>query len=161
MNLSKLVLNLKELKLKDKPILIGGGAMEYYGLRKSGHDLDIIISKRDKVRLVKEGYKLNLFGGKTEKDIDSTINFKKGKDNIDLVITLNQNGYSYFKNKSKVIKGYPSLLVISLNQLLLTKKLAEKYSNQKKHSRDVKLILNKVKELNQKTIKKNNPKINL
>jgi len=144
LNLTKLVSNLKELKLLDKPILIGGGAMEYYGLRKSGHDLDVIISKRDKVRLVKEGYKLNLFGGKTEKDIDATINFKKGKDSIDLVITLDQKGYSYFKKQSVVIKSHPSLLIISLKQLLFTKKLAVKYSNQTKHSKDVKLILNKL-----------------
>ncbi len=147
MNLTKLVSYLKELKLLDKPILVGGGAMEYYELRKSGHDYDVIISKRDKVRLVKEGYKLNLFGGKTEKDIDATINLKKGKDNIDLIITLNQNGYNYFKKNSKIIKSNPSLLVISLGQLLFTKKIAEKYSNQKKHSRDVKLILNKIEKL--------------
>ena len=29
---------------KKAPILIGGGAMEYYGMRTTGHDFDFIIS---------------------------------------------------------------------------------------------------------------------
>ena len=38
----------KKYEFKDKPLLLGGGAMEYYNLRKTGKDLDIMISKRDK-----------------------------------------------------------------------------------------------------------------
>ena len=42
----------KKLKLNDlhftrKPILIGGMAMEYYGMRKSGADIDLIICDKD------------------------------------------------------------------------------------------------------------------
>jgi hypothetical protein len=42
----------KKLKLNDlhfmkKPILIGGMAMEYYGMRKSGADIDLIICDSD------------------------------------------------------------------------------------------------------------------
>jgi len=44
-----LEINLKETKLHftQKPILIGGMAMEYYGLRKSGTDIDLIICDAD------------------------------------------------------------------------------------------------------------------
>lgn len=32
---------------QDKPLLLGGMAMEYYGLRKSGADIDLVASARD------------------------------------------------------------------------------------------------------------------
>ncbi len=31
----------------DKPLLIGGKAMEFYGLRKAGADVDFVVSLRD------------------------------------------------------------------------------------------------------------------
>jgi len=35
----------------DKPVIVGGLAMEYYGLRKHGDDVDFIVSNRDYQRL--------------------------------------------------------------------------------------------------------------
>ncbi|MCL1855558.1 MAG: hypothetical protein FWF86_07475, partial [Clostridia bacterium] len=35
------------LRFTQKPILIGGMAMEYYGLRKSGADIDLVICDED------------------------------------------------------------------------------------------------------------------
>jgi hypothetical protein len=35
----------------DKPIIVGGLAMEYYGLRKHGDDVDFIVTERDYQRL--------------------------------------------------------------------------------------------------------------
>lgn len=35
------------LEFKSKPILIGGMAMEYYGMRKSGADIDMVITNED------------------------------------------------------------------------------------------------------------------
>jgi hypothetical protein len=35
----------------DKPIIVGGLAMEYYGLRKHGDDVDFIVTDRDYQRL--------------------------------------------------------------------------------------------------------------
>jgi hypothetical protein len=35
----------------DKPIIVGGLAMEYYGLRKHGDDIDFIVTERDYQRL--------------------------------------------------------------------------------------------------------------
>ena len=40
-------------KFKYPPILVGGKAMEYYNLRKTGHDIDYIISKYDYNKLSK------------------------------------------------------------------------------------------------------------
>jgi hypothetical protein len=35
----------------DKPVIVGGLAMEYYGLRKHGDDIDFIVTDRDYQRL--------------------------------------------------------------------------------------------------------------
>ena len=35
----------------DKPVIVGGLAMEYYGLRKHGDDIDFIVTSRDYQRL--------------------------------------------------------------------------------------------------------------
>jgi len=40
-------LQLNDLHFSRKPILIGGMAMEYYGMRKSGADIDLVISDED------------------------------------------------------------------------------------------------------------------
>jgi len=40
-------LNEKNFRFTKKPILIGGMAMEYYGLRKSGADIDLVICDED------------------------------------------------------------------------------------------------------------------
>lgn len=124
----------------DKPILLGGGAMEYYGLRKTGHDLDIMISERDKTELLKRGYTLNLFGGKTEKDIDSTFSDFAGT-GVDLVVTLNQYGYGFFKSSTVPCGCHEDLLVMSMEHLLLTKVFAGAYSREPKHDTDINLVL--------------------
>jgi hypothetical protein len=31
----------------DKPLLVGGKALEYYGIRKAGHDIDFVVSSID------------------------------------------------------------------------------------------------------------------
>lgn len=48
-------INLEKLGYKfiRKPLLVGGMAMEYYGLRKSGKDIDFIADERDVVELIK------------------------------------------------------------------------------------------------------------
>ena len=48
-------LNKLNYKFKKKPILIGGMALEYYGVRETGHDVDFIISQDDKFVLLKKG----------------------------------------------------------------------------------------------------------
>ncbi len=34
-------------EFRDKPVIVGGLAMEYYGLRKHGDDVDFIVTERD------------------------------------------------------------------------------------------------------------------
>ena len=38
-------------QFREKPLLIGGKAMEYYGLRKAGADIDLVISAADHQQL--------------------------------------------------------------------------------------------------------------
>jgi hypothetical protein len=40
-----------QYKFLDKPVIVGGLAMEYYGLRKHGDDVDFIVTDRDYQRL--------------------------------------------------------------------------------------------------------------
>ena len=130
-----------------KPILIGGMALEYYNIRKSGHDIDFIISQEDKKNLIGLGYKLNLFGGKTEYDVDSTFT-NINKLNIDLAVSMNQYKYDFFISNSKECKENSDILVCSLEDLLLLKVIANEYSKEKKHKKDVKLILKAIERQN-------------
>jgi hypothetical protein len=40
-----------KIKFSQKPLLVGGLAMEYYGLRKAGKDVDFILKKTDHKKL--------------------------------------------------------------------------------------------------------------
>jgi hypothetical protein len=44
----------KSLTFKRKPILIGGMAKEYYGIRKTGKDIDLVICEEDYQILIKK-----------------------------------------------------------------------------------------------------------
>ena len=131
---------IKNYTFLDKPILLGGGAMQYYGIRTCGYDLDWMISQRDKERLLKEGYPLNLFGGKTEKDVDATFS-NILELHLDLVITLNQYDYNFFLENAKEYQSEKNLLIISIEDLLLIKLFAQSYSNFPKHKKDVELLI--------------------
>lgn len=43
----------QKLTFQTKPILIGGMVMEYYGMRKSGADIDLVITGEDYEYLAK------------------------------------------------------------------------------------------------------------
>ncbi len=47
------VINIGRLRYEflDKPVIVGGLAMEYYGLRKHGDDIDFVVTDRDYQRL--------------------------------------------------------------------------------------------------------------
>ena len=47
-------LNKLEISFFDKPIIVGGMAMEYYGMRKHGEDIDFIVSNCDYLQLEKK-----------------------------------------------------------------------------------------------------------
>ena len=112
-------------EFKKAPILIGGGAMEYYGMRTTGHDFDFIISREDACQL-KETYELNHFGGECfgadgfSEDMDSTFTQIGGLE-IDLAVTMFQYGYEYFVKNAVPLEEY---LVVLREDLLLMKCLA-------------------------------------
>ena len=41
-------------RFKKKPLLVGGKAMEYYGLRKAGEDIDFIVTNEDYKQLARQ-----------------------------------------------------------------------------------------------------------
>lgn len=117
-------------EFKKAPILIGGGAMEYYGMRKTGHDFDFIISREDAI-VLKQSYELNHFGGERfgadgfSEDMDSTFT-QIGGFEIDLAVTMFQYGYEYFVKNAIPFEEY---MVVSREDLLLMKCLAASNPN--------------------------------
>ena len=148
--LNKVKIKLDELDYNfiHKPILIGGVALEYFGIRKSVHDIDFIISQDDKKILIDLGYELNLFGGKTEYDVDATFTNIKNLD-IDLAVSMNQYKYDFFIRNAKQ-KDNENILICSLEDLLLLKVLASEYSHEIKHQVDVTLIIKAIERQNYK-----------
>ena len=65
----KIDLNKLKYTFRSKPLLVGGLAMEYYGLRKAGDDIDFIVSGEDYEGLAKlySENKKDLFGDLNEK----------------------------------------------------------------------------------------------
>lgn len=101
-----------------KPIVIGGMAMEYYGMRKSGADIDLVICNEDYLALV-EKYP------DQRKDIWGDLGVVIGEFEIWRSIALLD--YDFFL-KDAVEEG--NLLVVSLDRLLFMRVCAisvEKY----------------------------------
>ncbi len=101
-----------------KPIIIGGMAMEYYGMRKSGADIDLVISNKDY---------LALSGTHPDKrkDIYGDLGLVIGKFEIWRSIALLDRDFFL---KDAIDEG--SLFVVSLDRLLLMRVYAlevEKY----------------------------------
>jgi hypothetical protein len=116
-------------RLHDKPLLIGGAAMEYYGLRKTGADIDLVISLRDHENL-KLQYPHNI------KDLYGDI----GICEFDFEIWNQICRYGYDELKPGAIEE-PSVLVISLERLLFLKTLAIKHE---KYYQDVLLLVDEI-----------------
>lgn len=143
---------------KKPPILIGGGAMEYYKMRKTGHDYDFMISMEDFKALKALGKNLNRFGGKEidenglSTDMDNTFSEIDGLE-IDLAVTMFQFKYTFFDHNTEMLGSYK---VVSRENLLLMKALAAsnnygwdadfKQSMIEKQRRDVDLILKSIVE---------------
>ncbi len=138
------------VKFKHKPLLIGGLAMEFYGLRKSGKDVDFILSKTDhkklKTKFQKEGMKQ--LKGKNRQS------YKKKPVYVDLYgdhgilirefeIWDNICGYDYDFSSEKAINK-KHCKIISLEKLLFLKALA---TQKKKYLKDVRLIVKKIFEI--------------
>jgi len=124
-------IKLTNYKFKKPPLVIGGLALEYHGIRKTGHDYDYIVSPSDWKELKKEfPDKVFLFGGKTEKDIDATIQLKDI--HVDLIKTLFQFNYTYL---SKSAINHNDYKIISIEKLLMLKTLGAVFN---KHTKSIK-----------------------
>lgn len=112
-----------------KPLLVGGKAMEYYGLRKAGADIDIIIVKEDLARLIKL-YPTSL------KDLWG--DFGVAVHSFEIWKTIDYFGYDYLSENSIEEENFR---VISLEKLLMQKALAMK---KPKYHADLEMIVNKI-----------------
>jgi hypothetical protein len=127
-------MNLKQLNFKfvAKPLLIGGKAMEYYGLRKSGADIDFVISGQDYERLAKK-YPDNL------KNLYGDLGVCVAEFEIWKTICL----FDYHFLVQGALEQQDHL-VISLEKLLFLKALAMQVP---KYQQDLLLIVERVRQL--------------
>lgn len=115
-----------------KPLLIGGKAMEYYGLRKAGADIDFVITAGDYERLA-QMYQDNL------REIGGDLGVCVFEFEIWKSICL--FGYQFLSVGAIERDAY---LIISLDRLLFLKALG---MNESKYHRDLELIVDKVLRL--------------
>lgn len=114
---------------EDKPLLIGGKAMEYYGLRKAGADVDLVISYRDHRRLTAQ-YPDHI------KDLYGDIGVCEfGFEIWNHIATFD---YDYLKSGAIEEDRY---LVVSLEKLLFLKAIAMKVP---KYLKDLELVVDLV-----------------
>lgn len=116
-------------KFKKKPLLVGGKAMEYYGLRKAGEDIDFIVTKEDYDQLAKQ-YPNNLKDIFGDKGV-CVFNYEIWK-------SIRWHIYENLIHNAIVENDY---LVISLEKLLLLKALAMSIP---KYHKDLELIVEKI-----------------
>ncbi len=111
-----------------KPILIGGKAMEYYGLRKSGDDIDIVVASEGLQTLLRlfPKHAKNLYG-----DLGVSV------DGFEIWKTIRYMSYD------ELLEGAieeDNVFVISLEKLMLQKALA---MDIEKYKKDLELIVTK------------------
>ena len=115
-----------------KPLLIGGKAMEYYGLRPAGNDIDFVVTRADHAGLAAlyPDHQKDLFG-----DLGVCIS------EFELWTCINLFDYHYLAENARETGQY---LIISLEKLLFLKTLA---IHDPKNERDVKLIVKKLLDI--------------
>lgn len=114
---------------QEKPLLIGGKAMEYYGLRKAGADIDMVISLNDHANLKKQ-YPDHI------QDLDGDI----GICEFEFELWNQICRYDYEELRAGAIEEV-DVLVISLEKLLFLKTLAIK---EEKYYQDVLLLVDEI-----------------
>ncbi len=146
-------IDLSSLKysFKNKPLLVGGKAMEYYGLRKAGADIDFIVSLEDYENLAK------MYPDNTE-DIFGDKGVKV--DIFEIWTCIRLFDYNFYSQKAIEEDQF---LVISLDKLFLLKGLAalDKKLDQETHEkymRDLEMIAEKIENI-QYDVDKTVPKL--
>ena len=125
----KLLIEKLNYQFQDRPLVIGGNAMEYYGLRKSGADIDLVISARDHENLRRQ-YPDHI------KDLYGDIGICK----FEFEIWNQICRFDYEDLKEGAVEE-PSFLVISLEKLMFLKTLAIK---EEKYYKDVLLLVDEI-----------------
>ena len=123
----KIDLSKLNYSFKKKPILVGGKAMEFYGLRKSGEDIDLIATEEDMAALIK------LYPNRV-KDLWGDLGVCPFE--FEIWRTINLLDYAYYSDNSTEKENF---LIISIEKLLLMKALAMK---KEKYLKDLELITN-------------------
>ncbi len=122
-------LSVLEINFLSKPLVIGGLAMEYYGVRKRGKDIDFIISNDDYETLAKK-----FPDNRKDKWGDLFVSF----DNFELLRSIFRLDYDFFSEGAIECE---KCKVVSIEKLFFMKALA--FDNQpevEKHARDYKLL---------------------
>jgi hypothetical protein len=115
-----------------KPLLVGGKAMEYYGLRKAGNDIDFLVSQGDYEALAKK-YPDSL------RDLYGDREVKVG--NFELWTCMRLFDYNFHKRNAIELEN---ILVVSLDQLMLMKAIAYDVPQS---ADDLKLLSKKVNDI--------------
>lgn len=117
---------------RTKPLLIGGKAMEYYGLRQSGEDIDFVITEHDYAQLVSlyPRHLKNLAG-----DLGLCIY------EFEIWTSICLFNYGNLATNAIELEHYS---VISLEKLLFLKTLAIENA---KNERDVRLLIKKILDI--------------
>lgn len=112
-----------------KPLPIGGKAMEFYGLRKAGADIDLVVSQADHERLAQQ-YPDHI------KDLYGDIGVCEF--GFEIWNQIARYGYDYLREGAI---EESSILIISLEKLLFLKALAIK---EEKYYKDVLLLVDEI-----------------
>lgn len=122
-----------------KPILVGGKAMEYYGLRKAGKDIDFIADEKDVVALIR-------FYPDRVKDLWGDLGVCPHE--FEIWRTIVFFGYDYFLEGAIEQDEY---LIVSLEKLLFMKSLGIK---KEKYLQDLHLIVENIIKEKSKDLEK-------
>ena len=126
-------LNLHDLQFTKAPIVIGGMAMEYYGIRKAGSDIDLIICDTD--------YQ-NLAHSNPDKRKDIWGDLGIVLDPFEIWRSIMLFDYDFFAQGAI---AHSQLFVVSLDRLLFTRVCAKGIKNENARSKyevDLELIEN-------------------
>lgn len=112
-----------------RPLLIGGMAMEFYGLRPSGADIDFVITRPDYDALAK-------FYPNNRRDLGGDLGVTVGKFELWITICM----FNYDELAVGALE-YERIRVVSLEKLMLLKALG---MHVPKYENDLRLIVRKI-----------------
>ncbi len=118
-----------DFNFSSKPLVIGGVAMEYWGLRKAGSDIDLVVASNDhlELKLKHPDNILDIFG-----DIGVCT------DKFEIWNTIRRFDYGYLSFGAVDAGDY---LIASLEKLLFMKSLVK---DDEKSKKDAELIVDEI-----------------